>query len=115
MESNYGFLSFLTGSGGFIGNVFAKVKFRCLLAAMIGRFEFSQDGKREVAVKAKVTLKPQRGIPVSVRESVWVWIFRLSRAYCLLPRDGGKLEGRKGCMESCAVTRRLLLYDKTCG
>ena len=60
--------------------------------------------EEEVVVKAGVTLKPQRGIPVSVRESVWVCILRLSRAYCLLPRDGGKLEGRKGCMESCAVT-----------
>ena len=40
IERNYGFLSFLAGSRGFIGNVFAKVEFRCLLAVMIGRFEF---------------------------------------------------------------------------
>ena len=40
MESNYGFLSFLEGSRGFMGNVLAKVEFRCLLAVMIGRFEF---------------------------------------------------------------------------
>ena len=46
MESDYGFLSFLAGSRGFVGNVLAKVEFRCLLAAMIGRFELSQDGKR---------------------------------------------------------------------
>ena len=59
MESNYGLLPFLAESRGFIGNVFAKVGFRCLLAAMIGRFEFSQDGKREVVAKAGVTLKPQ--------------------------------------------------------
>ena len=58
MESNYRFLSFLAGSRGFIGNFFPKVEFRCLLAAMIGRFEFSQDGKREVIVIAGVILKP---------------------------------------------------------
>ena len=48
MESNYGFLTFLAGFRGCIGNVFAKVEFRCLLAVMIGRFEFEQDGKGEV-------------------------------------------------------------------
>jgi len=71
MESNYGFLSFLAGSRGFIGNVFAKVEFKCLLAVTIGRFEFSQDGKREVVVKAGAGNKPQGGIPVSVKKVVW--------------------------------------------
>jgi len=33
----------------------------CLLAAVIGRFEFEQDGKREVVVKAGLTVKPQGG------------------------------------------------------
>ena len=41
--------------GGSLGIFFAKVEFGCLLAAMIGRFEFSQDGKRKVIVKAGVT------------------------------------------------------------
>ena len=44
-DGNYGFLSFLVGSRGCIGNVFAKVEFRCLFAAVIGRFEFKQDGR----------------------------------------------------------------------
>ena len=71
VESNYGFLTFLAGPRGCIGNVFAKVEFKCLLAVTIGRFEFSQDGKREVVIKAGVTSKPQGGIPVSVKEVVW--------------------------------------------
>ena len=39
-DGNYGFLSFLVGPRGCIGNVFAKVKFRCLFVVVIGRFEF---------------------------------------------------------------------------
>jgi len=42
---NYGFLTFLAGPRGCIGNVFAKVGFKCLLTAVIGRLEFEQDGK----------------------------------------------------------------------
>jgi len=71
VESNYGFLTFLAGPRGCIGNVFAKVEFKCLLAVTIGRFEFSQDGKREVVVKAGAGNKPQGGIPVLVKEAVW--------------------------------------------
>ena len=71
VESNYGFLTFLAGPRGCIGNVFAKVEFKCLLAVTIGRFAFEQDGKREVVVKAGAANKPQGGIPVSVKEVVW--------------------------------------------
>ena len=31
--------------------MFAKVEFKCLLGAVIGRFEFEQDGKREAVIK----------------------------------------------------------------
>ena len=41
----------LGGAEGRIGNVFAKVEFKCLLGAVIGRFEFEQDGKREAVVE----------------------------------------------------------------
>lgn len=36
VESNYSFMTFLAGPRGCIGNVFAKVEFKCLLAALIG-------------------------------------------------------------------------------
>ncbi|KAG0133876.1 cytochrome P450 [Tuber indicum] len=71
VESNYGFLTFLAGPRGCIGNVFAKVEFKCLLAAAIGKFEFEQDGKRELVVKGSITAKPRGGMPVTVREVVW--------------------------------------------
>ncbi|RPA96817.1 cytochrome P450 [Choiromyces venosus 120613-1] len=71
VESNYGFLTFLAGPRGCIGNVFAKVEFKCLLAATIGKFEFEQDGKREIVVKGGITAKPQGGLPVTVKEVVW--------------------------------------------
>jgi len=75
VERNYGFLSFLAGSRGCIGDVFARMEFEYLLAATIRRFEFEQDGRRDVVVKAELTAKPQRGISVSVREVAWVRIF----------------------------------------
>ncbi|CUS11563.1 unnamed protein product [Tuber aestivum] len=71
VESNYGFLTFLAGPRGCIGHVFARAEFKCLLAAAVGRFEFGQDGKKELVVKAGVTAKPVGGIPVTVREVVW--------------------------------------------
>lgn len=37
-ESNYAFMTFLAGPRGCIGNVFAKVEYKCLLAALIGMF-----------------------------------------------------------------------------
>jgi len=70
VESNYRFLTFLAGPMGCIGNVFAKVEFKCLLVVAISRFEFEQV-ERELVVKAGITSKPQGGIPVSVKEVVW--------------------------------------------
>lgn len=36
LESNYAFMTFLAGPRGCIGNVFAKIEYKCLLAALIG-------------------------------------------------------------------------------
>lgn len=55
VKSNDGSLTFLAGPRGFIESVFAKVVFKCLLVATIGRFEFEPDRKREVVVKAGLT------------------------------------------------------------
>jgi len=46
------------GAEGCVGDVFARVEFKCLLAAAIGRCEPEGDGKREVVVKAGLTAKP---------------------------------------------------------
>ena len=58
-ESNYGSLSFLAGLRGCIRNIFAKVEFKCLLAAVIGRFEFERGRKSEVVVKAGSQRNPR--------------------------------------------------------
>ena len=71
IESNYRFLTFLAGLRGCIRNMFAKVEFKSLLAATISKFGFEQDKKREVAIKARLKVKPQRGIPVSTRKVAW--------------------------------------------
>lgn len=54
---------------GRTGNVFAEVLFKCLLAAMIGNFEFEQNGKREVVVRG-LTAKSHKDIVVFVGEMV---------------------------------------------
>ena len=42
---NYGFLSFMAGPRGCIGNVFAKVEFKHLLAAVIEGSSLSRMGR----------------------------------------------------------------------
>lgn len=39
-ESNYAFMTFLAGPRGCIGNVFAKLEYKCLMAALIGIYPF---------------------------------------------------------------------------
>ena len=68
VESNYKFPTFLAGPRGCIEDVFAEVEFKCRLAVEIGRFEFEQDGKREVVVR--------RGIRVAAKEIIWGRILR---------------------------------------
>ena len=69
------------GLGGCIGNVFGKMEFKCLFAAVIYGFQLEQYWKRGVVVKARTTSRPWGGIPVSAREVVWVWTFRLLLKY----------------------------------
>ena len=69
-EGNYGIPASLVGLRGFIGNVFAGVKFKCLLAAIIGRFGFEQGGKGEVVVRGS----SRRNLH-HVRKVVWSELF----------------------------------------
>ena len=66
-ESNYSFLTFLHGPRSCIGQAFAKAEFACLLAAVVGRFEFvPEDPEAEVKIQAG-TNKPKGGVPVKIR------------------------------------------------
>ncbi|EON96801.1 putative cytochrome p450 97b3 protein [Phaeoacremonium minimum UCRPA7] len=68
-SSNYAFLTFLHGPRSCIGMSFARAEFACLLAAWVGRFEFSLKNKEEmdetkIAIKGGITSRPAKGLYV---------------------------------------------------
>ena len=67
-ESNYSNLTFLHGPRSCIGQAFAKAELACLLAAVVGRFEFvPEDPEAEVKLQGIFTHKPKDGVPVKIR------------------------------------------------
>lgn len=67
-DSNYAFLTFLHGPRSCIGQSFAKAEFACLLAALVGRFEFElEDPDRKIEIKGGITAKPKDGLPIRIR------------------------------------------------
>lgn len=67
-ESNYAFLTFLHGPRSCIGQAFAKAEFACLLAAVVGRFEFKMADKDFVLeIKGGITAKPKNGLTVRIK------------------------------------------------
>lgn len=67
-ESNYSFLSFLHGPRGCMGQAFAKAELACLLAAVVGRFEFVPEyPEAEVKLQGGIINKPKTGVLVKVR------------------------------------------------
>lgn len=67
-ESNYSFLTFLHGPRSCIGQAFAKAEFACLLAAVVGRFDFVLENPHaELNIQGGITTKPRDGVPVKIR------------------------------------------------
>ena len=67
-SSNYAFMTFLHGPRSCIGQSFAKAEFACLLAAMVGRFEWAlQDPDWKPDVRGGVTAKPKGGLFVKMK------------------------------------------------
>lgn len=67
-ESNYAFLTFLHGPRSCIGQQFAKAEFACLVAALVGRFDFElEDDKMEIRVKGGITARPKDGLKVKMK------------------------------------------------
>lgn len=67
-ESNYAFLTFLHGPRSCIGQSFSRAEFACLLAALVGRFEFElEDEERKIEIKGGITGKPKDGLPIRLR------------------------------------------------
>ncbi|RPA84155.1 cytochrome P450 [Ascobolus immersus RN42] len=67
-HSNFNFMTFFHGPRSCIGKDFAKEELYCVLAALIGRFEFVGDGKEPV-IEFSLTNKMRGGLPVKMR---WV-------------------------------------------
>lgn len=66
--SNYAFLTFLHGPRSCIGQAFAKAEFACLLAALVGRFEWElEDPDREIEIKGGITARPKGGLNMRMK------------------------------------------------
>ncbi|KAI1209349.1 cytochrome P450 [Annulohypoxylon truncatum] len=66
--SNYEFLSFLHGPRACIGQTFARAELRCLLAALISRFEWKLDmDEKDVIAGGAITLAPVYGLHVMLK------------------------------------------------
>lgn len=66
---NYGFLSFLAGPRGCLGNAFAKGEFACILLAWIARFEIEfEDPSYQLEFSTGLTIRPKLGFSVRLRE-----------------------------------------------
>ncbi len=69
-ESNYSMLTFLHGPRSCIGQAFAKSEFACLLAAVVGRFEFELEDPKlpeNILIKQGITARPKGGLNVRMR------------------------------------------------
>lgn len=68
-SSNYAFLTFLHGPRSCIGNKFAVAELACLLAALVGHFEFEKtDPDEKIDIKGGVTARPKDGMNITVKE-----------------------------------------------
>ena len=67
-ESNFSNLTFLHGPRSCIGMGFAKAEFACLLAAVVGRFEFELAPGVDVGqVQAGIVARPKHGVKLRAR------------------------------------------------
>ena len=66
--SNYAFLTFLHGPRSCIGQAFARAEFACLVAAVVGRFEWElEDPDMKPVIKGGVTARPKGGLNVRMK------------------------------------------------
>ncbi|KAK9478075.1 cytochrome P450 [Lipomyces japonicus] len=66
-ESAYANLTFIQGTRSCIGKRFAEIEFKCILAALVGRYRFEEATKNQNPEKEFViTIKPLDGLPLKV-------------------------------------------------
>ncbi|KZZ98738.1 Cytochrome P450 [Moelleriella libera RCEF 2490] len=71
-DSNYALLTFLHGPRGCIGTTFSRAELACLVAACVGRFDFSLADKAlmdeaKLTYKPSVILKPAHGLDIVIK------------------------------------------------
>lgn len=70
--SNYAFSTFLHGPRSCIGQKFATAEFACLVAALVGKFEFElTDPNEEIIIKGGITARPRNGMRINVKPVEW--------------------------------------------
>jgi cytochrome P450 len=68
-ESNYAITTFLHGPRSCIGKDFAKAEFACLVAALVGRWEFGlEDEEWKLEIAGGITARPKGGLRIRVRD-----------------------------------------------
>ncbi|KAK9355127.1 cytochrome P450 [Lipomyces doorenjongii] len=66
--SPYSFLTFIQGPRSCIGRRFSEIEFKCLLIALIGRFEFGERNPgEELALRSMITTKFVNGLSLKVK------------------------------------------------
>ena len=67
-ESNYAFMTFIHGPRSCIGQQFAKAEFGCLVAALVGSFQFElEDPEMDIKIQGGITAKPRYGLKVRMK------------------------------------------------
>lgn len=65
-HNNYGMETFLHGARGCIGQRFAIVEMKCLLAAIILHYSFEPKPGHVVEIQSNITMRPRGGLPLIV-------------------------------------------------
>jgi cytochrome P450 len=66
--SNYDYMTFLHGPRSCIGQNFAKAELRCLVAAMVRKFEWELNmDEKDIIPGGAITIKPTKGLHVKVK------------------------------------------------
>ncbi|THY95369.1 cytochrome P450 [Aureobasidium pullulans] len=67
-SSNHANLTFLTGPRGCLGQTFARSELLCLVAVLVGRFEFIfQDPTKKIETIRSISISPKDGVLVNLR------------------------------------------------
>ncbi|ORY03741.1 cytochrome P450 [Clohesyomyces aquaticus] len=67
-DSNYAVTTFLHGPRSCIGKDFAKAEFACLMAALVGQFEFEfEDPDWKLEIQGGITARPKGGLNIKVK------------------------------------------------